>query len=93
MDRGEGLRRDHLLCFDLTLPEDFCTRPNDDEVERFELWPIRRVLETVRDGNAFKFNVNLVLIALFLRRGLIAEPAARRIRAELETGGKSRTQT
>ena len=73
MERPEGLRRDLLLCYDLELPAGFlAARPADGEVARFELWPIERVLATVRSGDAFKFNVNLVLIDLFLRRGLIA---------------------
>ena len=37
----------------------------------FELWPIGRVVQTVREGDAFKFNVNLVLIDLFQRLRLI----------------------
>ncbi len=41
------------------------------EVEAFELWPIERVFATVRDGDDFKFNVNLVLIDLFIRLGLL----------------------
>ena len=68
---NEGLRRDVLHCFDLELPEDFTPVPGDDEVERFELWPAHRVLEAVRDGDAVKFNVNLVLIDLFLREGML----------------------
>ena len=44
MANDEGLRRDVLHCYDLDLPEDFSPLPNDDEVERFELWPARRVL-------------------------------------------------
>ncbi len=67
----EGLRRDVLHAFDLELPEDFTPVPNDHEVARFELWPARRVLEAVRDSDEVKFNVNLVLIDLFLREGLI----------------------
>ena len=55
----------------------------DGEVEAFELWPIARVLETVRDTDDFKFNVNLVLIDLFIRLGLIAEPEASALRAKL----------
>ncbi|MFT8245985.1 DUF4743 domain-containing protein [Roseomonas sp. BN140053] len=70
----EGLRRDVLHCFDLELPEDFQPRPNDDEVERFELWPAARVLDAVRDGDTVKFNVNLVLIDLFLRENLLSDP-------------------
>jgi 8-oxo-dGTP pyrophosphatase MutT (NUDIX family) len=71
MLRGEGLRRDRLHCFDLVLPENFTPAPQDGEVESFACWPLPRVIETVRDGDAFKFNVNLVLIDLFLRLGLI----------------------
>ncbi len=74
MREGEGLRRDVLHCFDLDVPEDFEPRPGDDEVERFELWPAARALDAVRAGDAVKFNVNLVLIDLFLREELVADP-------------------
>ena len=73
MERPEGLRRDILYCYDLSLPEDFVPAAIDGEVEAFELWPISRVIETVRETDDFKFNVTLVLIDLFLRLGLIAE--------------------
>jgi thiamine pyrophosphokinase len=86
LTNAEGLRRDVLHGFDLDLPEDFQPRPNDDEVERFELWPVQRVLEAVRDTDSVKFNVNLVLIDLFLREGLIAGPDARALRAGLNQG-------
>ncbi len=46
--------------------------PVDGEVTGFELWPMRRVVETVRDTDEFKFNVNLVLIDLFRRLGFDA---------------------
>lgn len=72
--RGEGLRRDRLHCFDLYLPESFVPEPQDGEVESFACWPLPRVIETVQNGDAFKFNVNLVLIDLFLRLGLV-DPA------------------
>lgn len=75
MQRDEGLRRDRLYCFDLELPEDFMPRAVDGEVESFELWPLRDVLEDVRHGDGFKFNVKLVLIDLCLRKGLI-DPAS-----------------
>jgi 8-oxo-dGTP pyrophosphatase MutT (NUDIX family) len=67
MERPEGLRRDLLHCYDLELPDDFAPQAADGEVEAFELWPIARVAQTVRDTDAFKFNVNLVLIDLFRR--------------------------
>jgi 8-oxo-dGTP pyrophosphatase MutT (NUDIX family) len=70
MERPEGLRRDRLVCYDLILPAAFQPVATDGEVESFELWPVARVLERVRDTDDFKFNVNLVLIALFQRLGL-----------------------
>ncbi|HTR15570.1 MAG TPA: DUF4743 domain-containing protein [Acetobacteraceae bacterium] len=89
MERPEGLRRDRLWCYDLELPESFVPVPEDGEVEAFELWPLARVFEAVRDGDSFKFNVNLVLIDLFLRVGLIDPDSAagRRLRAGLQAGG------
>ncbi len=71
MERGEGLRCDWLHCFDLELPPEFIPRSGDSEVEAFELWPIARVFERVRDSDDFKFNVNLVLIDLFGRLGML----------------------
>jgi 8-oxo-dGTP pyrophosphatase MutT (NUDIX family) len=71
MQVPEGTRRDMMHVFDLDLPEDFTPRPNDNEVERFELWPIGRLFAQVRDAADVKFNVNLALVDLFLREGLI----------------------
>lgn len=85
MERAEGLRRDLLYCYDLDLPEDFIPNATDGEVESFELWPLARVCRTVRDSDAFKFNVNLVLIDLFIRQGLIEPAAATSLRATLDT--------
>jgi len=76
MERPEGLRRDRLYCYDLTLPGDFVPQPTDGEVESFALWPVARVLRAVRETDDFKFNVNLVLIDFFLRQGMIPEPEA-----------------
>jgi 8-oxo-dGTP pyrophosphatase MutT (NUDIX family) len=88
MRHGEGMRRDILHAFDLELPEDFTPVPADGEVERFELWPVRRLYEAVRDTDDIKFNVNLVLIDLFLREGLIdpASEEGRSLRRGLEQG-------
>jgi thiamine pyrophosphokinase len=71
MANDEGLRRDVLHCYDLELPEGVVPRPQDDEVERFELRPAAEVLREVTDGGRVKFNVNLVLIDFFLRHGLL----------------------
>jgi len=89
MERPEGLRRDRLHCYDLLLPKDFVPHPRDGEVEAFELWPLPRVIERVRDTDDFKFNVNLVLIDLGLRRGLIGGTEGRRLRAALDRGPAS----
>ena len=77
MQVPEGTRRDVMQVFDLDLPESFTPQPNDNEVERFELWPIARLFAQVRDAGdrEVKFNVNLALIDLFLREGLI-DPAS-----------------
>ncbi len=81
----EGLRRDVLHCYDLELPAEFTPKPNDDEVERFELWPAARVLEAVADTDDVKFNVNLTLLDFFVRWGLVADPDGS-LRAGLDQG-------
>jgi 8-oxo-dGTP pyrophosphatase MutT (NUDIX family) len=83
MERAEGLRRDVVHSFDLTLPADFAPEPADGEVEAFELWPLPRVVEAVRETDDFKFNVNLVLIDLFLRLGLVVGDEAQALRTAL----------
>jgi 8-oxo-dGTP pyrophosphatase MutT (NUDIX family) len=82
-ERQEGLRRDWIYAYDLILPADFVPQPVDGEVEAFELWPVGRALEAVRDTGDFKFNVNLVLIDLFIRQGLIAGAEADSLRSGL----------
>ena len=71
MERDEGLRRDRLYCYDLDVPETFVPEARDGEVAGFELWPLKRALDRVRRTDDFKFNVNLVLIGLFRREGLL----------------------
>ena len=73
MARPEGLRRDRLHCFDLVLDDTVRPVAVDGEVAGFELWPLPAVLDRVRRTDDFKFNVNLVLIDLFRRRGLLEE--------------------
>ncbi|GBR03807.1 DUF4743 domain-containing protein [Acetobacter oeni] len=86
LDRPEGLRRDLLICYDLVLPDSFTPEPADGEVEEFLILPIAEVFRLVRDTNEFKFNVNLVLIDLFLREGLIPadSPDAEALRQGLQ---------
>lgn len=83
MERSEGLRRDIVHCYDLDLPGGFVPRPVDGEVAAFELWPVADAVAAVRDSDAFKFNVNLVLIDLFLRHGFLDSAV---LRAALESG-------
>jgi 8-oxo-dGTP pyrophosphatase MutT (NUDIX family) len=84
MKRPEGLRRDTLFCYDLLLPTDFRPVPNDDEVVGFELWSLRRMAETVAGTDSFKFNVNLVIIDLLIRRGMIRDEDAAELQAALQ---------
>ncbi len=74
-ERPEGLRDDVLFCYDLDLPEDFAPANQDGEVESFALWPMEEVLARIRDTDDFKFNVNLVVLDLAVRLGLITPDA------------------
>jgi thiamine pyrophosphokinase len=87
MSRREGLRRDVAACYDLYLPESVQPRALDGEVESFELWPVEAVVDRVRRTDDFKFNVNLVLIDLFLRLGLVPDAEAAELRAALYQPG------
>jgi 8-oxo-dGTP pyrophosphatase MutT (NUDIX family) len=83
MERPEGLRRDCLYCYDLILPRDFRPVAADGEVAGFELWPLRAVADAVRETCDFKFNVNLVLIDLLIRTGIISGDDATSLRQAL----------
>lgn len=72
LQTAQGLRPDVLYVFDLELPADFTPDNADNEVEEFYLWPIEKVIATVRDTEAFKFNCALVIIDFLLRHGFIA---------------------
>ncbi|GEO81997.1 DUF4743 domain-containing protein [Pararhodospirillum oryzae] len=94
METPAGLRVDTLFIYDLELPASFTPRNTDGEIDEFMLWPLGRVLQTVRDTDLFKFNVSLVLIDYALRHGLIdpdAEPdymaLVAGMRAPLPVGG------
>jgi 8-oxo-dGTP pyrophosphatase MutT (NUDIX family) len=66
----EGSRNDTLFVYDLEVPAAVTPVSNDGEVACFELWPIARVIETLRDTDDFKFNVNLVLIDFLIRHSV-----------------------
>ena len=67
-----GCKPDTLYCYDLELPPEFKPRCTDGEVEAFYLWPIERVIDTVRKTEDFKPNCNLVIIDFLIRHGLIS---------------------
>ncbi len=73
-----GLKLDTMYVYDIELPPDFTPRNTDGEMAEFMLWPAERVLETVRQTDDFKFNVNLVILDFAVRHGLLTpddEPA------------------
>ena len=71
LETPSGFRPDIIFNFDLELPEDFFPSNTDGEVEEFYLWPVEKVLETVRDSNQFKFNCALVVVDFLVRHGYI----------------------
>lgn len=72
LETHQGLRPDIIFNFDLELPTDFIPVNTDGEVENFHLWPIEKVMETVRDTEDFKFNCALVIIDFLIRHGFIS---------------------
>jgi 8-oxo-dGTP pyrophosphatase MutT (NUDIX family) len=72
MDLPGGMRDDVLFTYDLELPADFVPRNTDGEFSDFVLMPFAECLRLVRETDAFKFNVNLVLIDFALRHGFLA---------------------
>lgn len=85
----DGQRDDVLFVYDLAVPPDWTPDPQDDEVQEFYLWPVERVLERLRGGDDFKFNVALVSIDFLIRRGLVGpdEPGFQEICWTLRSGG------
>lgn len=71
LETPAGLKPDTLFLYDLELTPDFVPRNTDGEVEEFQLWPLERVAETVRDTEDWKFNVNLVIIDFLVRHGYL----------------------
>lgn len=70
-ERAEGLRHDVLFNYDIALPDTFEPRPTDGEVDAFYLWPIKDVVQRIRDTEDFKFNAALVIIDFAVRHGVI----------------------
>lgn len=76
METPLGARNDVLFVYDLEMPSEFAPRNTDGELVAFSLMDAAQVVERVRAGDDFKFNVNLVIIDFALRHGLVtpAEP-------------------
>jgi hypothetical protein len=66
----EGLRADTLFCYDLPMPAKLKPRTSD-EITRYELMPLAKVLKTIRTTRRFKFNVNLVILDFAIRHGVV----------------------
>lgn len=56
--------------FDLELTSDIEPKPNDDEVEDFQLWDVEKVQRAIAEGQ-FKPNCALVLLDFFVRHGIL----------------------
>jgi 8-oxo-dGTP pyrophosphatase MutT (NUDIX family) len=66
-----GLKPDTLYCYDLELPPKFQPRCMDGEVQEFNLWPLDRVMEGIREPGLFKPNCNLVILDFLIRHGYL----------------------
>ncbi|MGH7038937.1 MAG: NUDIX hydrolase, partial [Stellaceae bacterium] len=71
METALGIRDDVLFCYDLEVPVDFAPHNHDGEIVEFTLMPAAAVLDRVRKGDDFKFNVNLVVLDFAVRHGLL----------------------
>lgn len=71
MENETGLKEDTMFCYDLELSADFVPRNTDGEVERFELWPLAEVADSIEHTDDWKFNVNLVVTDFLIRHGFL----------------------
>lgn len=70
-ERDEGLRHSVFFNFDLDLGTAFQPTPTDGEVDVFYLWPMRLVLDRLRDTDDFKFDVPIGILDFAVRHGLL----------------------
>jgi 8-oxo-dGTP pyrophosphatase MutT (NUDIX family) len=70
-ESDKGIKPDTLYCYDIELPDNFTPVCTDGEVESFELMPVNKVMEIIRDADEFKLNCNLVIIDFLIRHGLL----------------------
>jgi len=85
----DGQRDDVLFCYDIELPADWTPKPQDGEVEHYELWPLEKAIERLQRTDDFKFNVGLVLVDFLMRHGWLppSSPGYERIAGLLRSGG------
>lgn len=67
-----GLKPDTLFCYDLRVPDTFIPINQDGEIADFRLMAIEEALDLIRDGDAFKFNVSLVILDFAIRHGFLS---------------------
>ena len=70
-DSERGLKPDTLFCFDLEVPDDFEPANQDGEIENFRLMSVKEALNEIKTGEAFKFNVALVILDFAIRHGVL----------------------
>ncbi|RLN25719.1 hypothetical protein BBO99_00003896 [Phytophthora kernoviae] len=72
VDHPLGLVNDTMLIYDVELPQDVIPENQDDEVERFDLWPVQDALNLLlSESERFKPDVCLVLLDFFVRHGVL----------------------
>ena len=71
METPLGIRDDVLFVYDIEMPADFEPKNRDGEFSEFLLMPASAVLDRIRTTDAFKFNVNLVVLDFAVRRGIL----------------------
>lgn len=71
METALGIRDDVLFVYDLEVPADFVPRNRDGEFVDFSLMPAPEVIDRIRAGSDFKFNVNLVILDFAVRHGIL----------------------
>ena len=67
-----GLKPDTLFCYDLVVPDAFVPQNQDREIADFRLMPIQEALALIQSGDAFKFNVSLVILDFAIRHGILS---------------------
>ena len=71
METALGIRDDVLFVYDLEVPAEFVPCNRDGEFVDFALMPAAAVLDRIRAGSDFKFNVNLVILDFAVRHGIL----------------------